>query len=106
MSLPQAPQAIVDSGKPFSVLATITALPGKADELSAALVIAAAKAVQEPGVLRYLVGREADKRDVFWVTERYESVSAFETHGKAEALSELAGKNLIGGLYLHFIEDL
>ena len=79
-----------------SVVAKITAAPGKRDEVVDALKGVVAATEQEPGTLVYALNVEKDS-DVIWFFELYTDEAALAAHGQSEAM-KAAGPKLAGNL--------
>jgi quinol monooxygenase YgiN len=74
-----------------SVVATITAKPGRGDEVVAAFEGAKDAVAAEPGTLSYILHRSSANPDVFYVTELYEDQAALDAHMGGPAMAALAG---------------
>jgi quinol monooxygenase YgiN len=79
-----------------SVVAKITAQPGKRDDVVAALGGLLAAAAEEPGTLLYLANTDGSNPDVVWFYEVYESQDALKAHQGSEAMKAAGGA--LGGL--------
>jgi quinol monooxygenase YgiN len=79
-----------------SVVAKLTAAPGKRDAVVDALKDVVAGTEQEPGTLVYALNVEKDG-DVIWFFELYTDEAALAVHGKSEAM-KAAGPKLAGNL--------
>jgi quinol monooxygenase YgiN len=86
-----------------SVVATITAKPGRGDDIIA-VFDGAREAVQaEAGTLLYVLHRNAANPDVFYVTEVYEDQAALDAHMVGPAMAALAGiGDAVEGVDLQF----
>lgn len=85
------------AGEMVGLLARAKILPGKEEELFAALRETAAKVQDtEPGTVVYMFFRNKKDPQELIIFEVYESASALETHGKSAAMAALRPK--LGGL--------
>ena len=75
-----------------AVVAKITALPGKRDEVVDVLRDVVAAAENEPGTLLYAMNVDKGDDDVIWFYELYTDDAAFGAHGGSEAMKEAGGK--------------
>ncbi len=75
------------------VIAKVTALPGKRDDLIAALRVGLATADGEAGTIYYMLHEDASDADVVWFYELYADQDSFIAHGSSEAFKAL-GKTL------------
>lgn len=73
----------------LSVIAKITAQPGKRAELAAALQPALDTAQGEEGTLAYILLEDSSNEDTLWMYETYASQGALETHMGSEAFKAL-----------------
>jgi quinol monooxygenase YgiN len=73
---------VSDPGKPFTIIADLTAHPGRGDEVAAAIVGSGAVSLTraEPGCLAYDVCQDTDARDHFVVYERWQDLAALASH--------------------------
>jgi len=82
------------------VIAKITAVEGKRDELVAAMgpMIDHVEA-NEPDTLTYILNLDAGDENVLWMYEEYTSHEALAAHGQSDAMKEmgLALRPLAGG---------
>lgn len=62
------------------VIATFTALPGRAEALRDRLTRVAIASAAEPGVVRYVVNESVDTPGSFTLVEVYQSAQAFDAH--------------------------
>ena len=69
-----------DSPSPPTLIAKLSALPGKDDELAALLAELAQDVRAEPGNVVFTVHRLRDDQNVFLVYEIYEDEQAFRAH--------------------------
>jgi quinol monooxygenase YgiN len=69
-----------DSPTPPTLLAKLTALPGKDNEVAALLEELAQEVRAEPGNVVFTVHRLRDDQNVFLVYEVYEDEHAFQAH--------------------------
>jgi quinol monooxygenase YgiN len=79
-----------------SVVAKLTAAPGKRDAVVDALRDVVTATEQEPGTLVYALNVEQDS-DVIWFFELYADEAALATHAQSEAM-KAAGPKLAGNL--------
>ncbi len=89
----------------ISVVARLSAQPGKRDELLAALQPLIDGAVDEPGTLLYVFNTDAQDPDVLWIYEQYADQAAFEAHSSSPAMKQAGGSlgSLVAGPpELHF----
>ncbi len=70
----------------------IVAHPGRADELAAILLEAAAGLEANPGCLLYVVSRSASDPDSIWVTEAWTDRAAHAASLEDEGAQELIGR--------------
>lgn len=80
------------------VFATITAQPGKAEEVRAALVALVASTRAEEGTVEYELHEDGKNEGSFHFYEVYANRAAFGLHAKSEALKATFGK--IGSLLI------
>jgi quinol monooxygenase YgiN len=80
----------------ISVIAKLTALEGKEDELEDALRGVVEAADEEPGLEIYSAHRADDEPGVYWFFELYADDDAKSTHGKGEGMRAAMGA--FGGL--------
>ncbi|MBM3659403.1 MAG: antibiotic biosynthesis monooxygenase [Actinobacteria bacterium] len=86
-----------------SVVATITAKPGRGDEIIAAFEGATEAVQAEAGTLMYALHRNQANPDVFYVTELYEDQAALDAHMVGPAMAALAGiGDAVDGVDLQF----
>jgi quinol monooxygenase YgiN len=71
------------------IIAKLTALPGKRDELVAALGLALDNAEAEPGTLRYILHTDAKDEDLVWFYEQYTDAAALAAHGASDGMKAL-----------------
>ena len=83
----------------LSIIATLTAAEGKADELNAALEALIQAADEESGLEIYSVHRDPKDENAFYFFELYTDAAAFEVHGKGEKMKAAMGSmgGLLGG---------
>ena len=88
-----------------SVIAKITAQPGKRDEVVAALTAMLHHVESEAGTLVYALNADAAENDVLWVYEVYTDQAALEAHSGSDTMKSV-GQSLRGLLAgrpeLHF----
>ncbi len=79
----------------ISIIATLTAAEGKADELIAGLEAVVQAADEEPGLEIYSLHKDPEDQNTLYFFELYTNDEAFATHGKGEkmraAMGALAG---------------
>lgn len=75
-----------------AVIAKITALPGKRDEVVAVLNDVVAAAGEEPGTLLYAMNVDKTEADVIWFYEVYADDAALAAHSGSEAMKAAGGK--------------
>lgn len=80
----------------LSIIATLTAAEGKADELEAALTALIAAADEEPGLEIYSLHRDPNDESAFYFFEMYTDQAALDVHGKGEKMKVAMGS--MGGL--------
>ena len=80
----------------ISIIATLTAAEGKADDLAAALEDLIAAADEEEGLEIYSVHRTNDDPGVFVFFEVYRDQESFAVHGKGDRMKAAMGA--VGGL--------
>ena len=73
-------ERMFDSPSPPTLIAKLSALPGKDDELATLLAELAREVRAEPGNVAFTVHRLRDDRNVFLVYEIYEDEHAFRAH--------------------------
>jgi quinol monooxygenase YgiN len=78
-----------------AVIAKITALPDKRDEVVAILSGMVKKVEDEPGTLVYSLNTDKGDPDVIWFYELYTDDAALGTHGGSDAMKEM-GQQLRG----------
>lgn len=83
----------------ISIIATLTAAEGKADELEAALTALIASADEEPGLEIYSLHRDPKDENAFYFFELYTDQAALDVHGKGEKMKVAMGSmgGLLGG---------
>ena len=69
-----------------AVIAKITALPGKRDEVLAALQTIVAAVEDEPGTLVYVIHTDKTDADVVWFYEQYDSDDSFAAHSTSDTM--------------------
>ena len=76
-----------------SVIAKLTAVEGKADDLKAAIADLVVQVQEgEPGTLVYTAAQDADDPNVFWFYEFYGSPDAAAAHSAGAALAEAGNR--------------
>jgi len=79
-----------------AVIAKLTAVEGKSDELTAAISDLVTEVRDaEPGTLVYAATQDTTDPNVFWFYEYYGSAEAATTHSSGDALAN-AGKRMRG----------
>lgn len=79
-----------------AVIAKLTAVDGKADELSAVIAdLVTQVRADEPGTVVYAAAQDNDDANVFWFYEFYDSPEAAAVHSAGEALAK-AGARMRG----------
>ena len=75
----------------ITVLAKLTAQPGKEAEMRAALEAMVAEVdAKEPGVLKYTMHTVEAEPTVFWMIEEYADEAAFAAHGTTDHMKSFA----------------
>jgi len=73
-----------------SVIAKITAVEGKRDELVTAMgPMMAHVEANEPDTLKYILSLDSADADVIWMYEEYANEEALAAHGGSEKMKEL-----------------
>jgi len=88
-----------------SIIAKITAQPGRRDEVAAVLSGVLTHANEEPGTLAYSLHADGADDDVLWMYELYADQQALTDHSQTEtfkALGGAVGALLAGRPELHF----
>ncbi len=80
----------------ISIIATLTAAEGKADELLAGLEALVATADEEPGLEVYSLHRDPKDPNTLYFFEVYADDEAFAVHGKGDRMKAAMGA--LGGL--------
>jgi quinol monooxygenase YgiN len=82
-----------------AVIAKISALPGRRDEVVAALSKVVDAAQDEPGTLFYAMHADKTDAEVVWFYELYADDAAFAAHGGSEAMKAAGGelRDKVGG---------
>ncbi len=75
----------------ISIIAKLTAVEGKEDELEAALHAVVAAASEEDGLEVYSAHGVPDQRGVYYFFELYRDEDAFGVHGKGERMRAAMG---------------
>lgn len=76
----------------ITILAKLTAQPGKEAEMRAALEAMVAEVdAKEPGVLAYTMHTMDDDPTAFWMYEQYADDDAFAAHNTTEHMKAFAG---------------
>jgi quinol monooxygenase YgiN len=85
---------VKDPKKPFALLVTIKAKPGKGKELEAAFAPCIAATKKEPGCLAYELNRDPDDPTAYVMFEKFRDVAALEAHlklGHTQKLFQVIG---------------
>jgi quinol monooxygenase YgiN len=80
---------VKDPARPFALLVTIQAKPGKGKELEAAFAPCIAATKREPGCLAYELNRDPDDPTNYLLFEKWKDVAALQAHLKAGHTQEL-----------------
>ena len=80
---------VKDPAKPFALLVTIKAKPGKEKELEAAFAPCIVATKKEPGCLAYELNRDPDEPTSYLMFEKFKNLAALEAHLKAEHTAQL-----------------
>jgi quinol monooxygenase YgiN len=91
----------------LAVIARITALPGKRDEVMDALRPVVAATRGEPGTLVYAMHTDKAEEDVVWFYELYADDAALAAHGGSEAMKQAGGElrgKVAGRPELHMLD--
>jgi quinol monooxygenase YgiN len=80
---------VKDPAKPFALLVTIKAKPGKGKELEAAFAPCIAATKKEAGCLAYELNRDPDDPTAYVMFEKFKNVAALQAHLKREHTTEL-----------------
>jgi quinol monooxygenase YgiN len=75
----------------ISVIATITVKDGRGDDVIAAFEKGAALLHTEPGTEQYVLHRNQNDPNVFYVTELYTDQAALDVHQSGEVAKALGG---------------
>jgi quinol monooxygenase YgiN len=89
-----------------SVVARISAAPGRRDELAGELQVVLDTVESEPGTLYYVLHADDQDADVLWVYELYVDRASLQAHLGGPWFAELVGKLgplLAGPPTLHFM---
>lgn len=83
----------------ISIIATLTAAEGKADELVAGLEAVIAAADEEPGLEVYSLHKDPEDPHTLYFFEVYSDSEAFAVHGKGERMAAAMGalRGLLAG---------
>lgn len=83
----------------IAVIARIPAVPGKRDELVAALQMALDNAAAEPGTITYILHEDVKDDDALWFYEMYDDQAAFDAHSGSDGFKALGAAlaGLVGG---------
>jgi len=76
----------------ISVIAKLTAQPGKRDELAAALKELVGAVADEKGTLQYIVNTDNKNEDVIWMWELYEDAASLEHHSGTDSFKAFGAK--------------
>jgi len=80
---------VKDPAKPFALLVTIKAKPGKEKELEAAFASCIVATKKEPGCLAYELNRDPDDTTSYVMFEKFKNLAALEAHLKAGHTAQL-----------------
>ncbi len=80
---------VKDPTKPFALLVTIKAKPGKEKALEAAFAPCIAATKKEKGCLAYELNRDPDNPTTYVMFEKFRNVAALETHLKLAHTAQL-----------------
>jgi quinol monooxygenase YgiN len=72
------------------VAAKLKAVEGKGDELEQAFRKLAPKVLKDPGTIGYVVHRNVNAPNDFFVYEKYDSMEALKLHGSTEHFKEFS----------------
>jgi quinol monooxygenase YgiN len=89
----------------ISVIAKITAQPGKRADVVAGMAAMMDHVETEPGTLKYILTEDSADGDVAWMYEEYEDQAALDAHGASDAMKALGasiGPFLAGRPELYF----
>jgi quinol monooxygenase YgiN len=91
-----------------AVIAKITAVPGKRDDLIAAMSELLPAVEEEPGTLMYAIHADKGNADAVWFYEVYTDDDALAAHGKSAAMKAVGGKlaGLVGAAPELFMLDI
>lgn len=73
----------------ISVIAKITAQPGKRADVAAGMAPMLAHVETEPGTLTYLMLEDQNDADVLWMYEEYDDRNSFTAHGESDVMKAL-----------------
>jgi quinol monooxygenase YgiN len=97
---------VKDPTKPFALLVTIKAKPGKEKDVEAVFAPCIAATKKEPGCLAYELNRDPDEPTTYLMFEKFKSVAALEDHLKEDhtkkllkALDELTAEQIKAKVY-------
>jgi quinol monooxygenase YgiN len=76
----------------LAVIAKITALPGKRDEIVEVLRDVVSATDSEPGTLVYSMNVDKGDENVIWFYELYADEAALAAHGGSEAMKAAGGR--------------
>lgn len=74
-----------------SVVAKITAQPGKRADVVAGMATMMDHVESEEGTLKYILLEDATDADVLWMYEEYRDQAALEAHGGSDVMKALGG---------------
>jgi quinol monooxygenase YgiN len=80
---------VKDPAKPFALLVTIKAKPGKGKELEAAFAPCIVATKKEAGCLAYELNRDPDDPTTYVMFEKFKDVAALEAHLKMKHTTRL-----------------
>jgi quinol monooxygenase YgiN len=80
---------VKDPSRPFALLVTIKAKPGKEKDVEALFAPCIAATKKEPGCLAYELNRDPDDPTTYVMYEKFKSVAALDDHLKQEHTKKL-----------------
>jgi quinol monooxygenase YgiN len=89
---------VPDPGQPFTIIADLTAHPGRGGEVAVAIAASGAVSLTlaEPGCLAYEICQDVDSPDHFVVYERWRDLAALGSHLKMAHFAAVG--SALGGL--------
>jgi quinol monooxygenase YgiN len=73
----------------------LEAKPNRGDDLESHLRVLTALTLKEPGTLDYVISRDPQEPEVFYVYEKYTGRAAFEAHIAAPEFTAFVNANLL-----------